>query len=284
MLVAFFPMTLPLAAESPSFSFTVIKEIPYLGAERAEKMDAYLPPASFPRPWPALVFIHGGAWVMGDKGEARAKNIGSNLASHGIAVFSINYLLNKKNEVVWPQNLYDCKSSLRYLRKEASTYGLDPNRIGIMGASAGGHLALLVGSTAEVEKWNQGELYASQDHTVRCIIDFYGVPDLKKIGRNAFAGETAEETERNLEDASPVTYLGKDTPPILVVHGTSDKLVKVEISRDFVKALQEKGIAHEYIEIPGAPHAFDLQPAEMDLRPAVLAFLDKYLVKTGQTP
>ena len=83
-----------LGAE-PAPGVTVISDIPFLGPDRSEKMDAYLPPASFPRPLPALLYIHGGAWVMGDKAEDRAKNIGTNLASQGIAVFSINYQLNK---------------------------------------------------------------------------------------------------------------------------------------------------------------------------------------------
>jgi acetyl esterase/lipase len=288
-LGAFLCPSSSLRAES-SPAVIVTSDIPYLGSERAEKMDAYLPPASFPRPLPALLYIHGGAWVMGDKAEARAKNIGSTLAAQGIAVFSINYQLNKKAagqqamEVVWPQNFYDCKSAVRFLRKEGGAYGIDPDRIGVMGASAGGHLALLVGSTAHAEKWNQGGLYTGQDSAVKCIIDFYGIPDLKRFGRNAFAGKSAEETERNLVDASPVTHIGTETPPILIVHGAADKLVNPELSRDFVKLLRDKGIAHEWIEIPGAQHAFDLQPAERDLRPAVLAFLDKYLVKSASAP
>lgn len=274
--------------------FTVQSNIPYLGDDRAEKMDVYLPAASVPRPVPAVLLIHGGGWAIGDKADAREKNIGSTLASHGYAVFSINYLLEKfetdangKRKTIskaWPQNFYDCKSALRFLKKNAAQFGIDPQRIAVMGGSAGGHLAMLVGVTAQAEEMNKGGLYLDQDNSVRCIINLYGVPDARKFEPKHFSGATPAETEHNLDIASPCSYFGPQTPPMLILHGTADKIVNVELSRELDRQLTEKGIVHEYVEVPGAPHTFHLQPKEMDLRPVVLKFLDTYLAPKVAQP
>lgn len=273
--------------------FTLQSNIDYLGEGRLEKMDAYLPPESFPRPVPAMLLIHGGGWTIGDKADKRERNIGTTLAAHGIAVFSINYLLEKtevdpqgKKTIVkaWPQNFYDCKSALRFLKKESARFGIDPQRIGVMGGSAGGHLAMLVGVTRQVEEMNRGGLYLDQDNRVRCIINLYGIPDVHKFQSRSFAGATPEETARNLNMASPCTYFGVLTPPMLILHGDADKIVNVEMSRELDRQLTAKGIVHEYVEVPGAPHTFHLEPKEMDLRPVTLKFLDTYLVVAPSKP
>jgi len=268
----------------------VLKDISYLAPDREEKMDAYIPPESFQRPVPAVLLIHGGGWKIGDKADKREQNIGSTLASNGYAVFSINYILQKpaiKDEQgkvitpaskVWPQNFYECKTALRYMKKEAATYGIDSSKIAVMGGSAGGHLAMLVGATQHVEDLNSGGLYTEQNNDIRCIINLYGIHDLRKFkGNSPFFGATKEETEENLTKASPKTYFGKDTQPILILHGNADKIVGIEMAYDLVKILQEKEIPHKFVEVPGAPHTFHLQPKEMDLRPIVLEFLRENL-------
>jgi acetyl esterase/lipase len=265
----------------------VLKDVAYLGDERNEKVDIWLPPENFARPVPAVLLIHGGGWHGGSKSQPREKNIGSTLSAAGFAVFAIDYALNTGSEtevkkVIWPQNFHDCKSGLRFIRKEAQRYGIDPERIGVMGESAGGHLALLVGATQNSAEMNKGGLYTDQSNKVGCVIDFYGVCDVRTRRADRFAGATEEESKANAIAASPLTYFGKDTPPILIVHGDKDALVPVQMSRDCVALLKEKGITHEYVEIPGAPHSFHLQPKEMDLRPVVIAFLKKHLGEPRQ--
>ncbi len=255
--------------------------MPYLGEGREETLDAYLPSKEFARPVPAVVLIHGGGWGGGDKRAKREINIGTTFAENGIAVFSISYALNRRGadgelEVVWPQNLYDCKTAVRFLRANAEKYGIDPERIATMGGSAGGHLAMLVGTTAHVEELNAGGLYTEQSNEISCIINFYGRHELSDRRRH-FAGATEAETDERVRMASPDTWLGEKTPPMLVVQGTEDKSVPPRIARALVRRLKELGIEHEYIEIEGAGHSFHLQPSQMDLRPAVLAFLRKHL-------
>lgn len=261
---------------------SVLRDIPYLGPERAEKMDAYLPAKRFARPVPFILLIHGGGWRINDKADTRERNIGQNLAAAGYAVFSINYLLNvgekdpvtgkiELTQVAWPRNFYDCKTALRFLRHEAARFGIDPQRVGVMGGSAGGHLAMLVGATQEHEEFNREGEYREQSNAVNCIINFYGVADVRGERDPVFGGSEAAHA------ASPVNYFTPDLPPMLIAHGTADRIVPVEESRKLAKMLEELGTDYWYLEIAGAPHTFHLQPEAMDLRPVVLTFLEKHL-------
>ena len=280
------------------------KDVAFLGSDREEKLDVYFPPDTFARPRPAFLWIHGGGWVKGDKGDLRESKIGATLATHGYFVFSINYKLGKTSAgvakdppvsidppvpvpltaappdavVPWPQNIADCKSALRYIRKEATKYGIDPDHIAVGGGSAGGHLALVLGLSQNSPEMNKLGLYPGQSNKVDCIIDFYGAAEFIIPRRmEVVSGATPEETARNIRAATPATYLAKDSPPVLVVHGDADTLVSLGTSKRLVEAMNHLGIPNEFIIVPGAPHAFDLQPKQMDLRPAVLAFLKKYL-------
>jgi acetyl esterase/lipase len=274
-----------MQSAAPKIVDPSIADVAYLGPDRREKLDVYLPPAEFARPVPAVLLIHGGGWGMSHKSADREKNIGTILSAAGYAVFSIDYLLNTRDpetktptRVVWPQNFFDCKSALRFMRKEAQQFGVDPERIAAMGGSAGGHLSMLLGATAHSAELNRGGLYTDQRNDLRCIINFYGIHDVReKKWAVHFAGSTPEETAANTTAASPLTHFDHHTPPILIAHGTADKIVSVEVSHDLVRVLKEKKIEHEYIEVPGAPHTFHLQPKEMDLREPVLAFLKKHL-------
>ena len=267
----------------------VIKDIPYLGADRAEKMDAYLPKEKGEHPRPVVIWIHGGGWMTGSKSAGREQNICQTLAENGYAAFSIDYKLGKQaeekdgkevemTEVPWPQNIYDCKTAVRYVRKEAARFGIDPSRIAISGGSAGAHLALVAGLSANDAKLNEGGLYTDQSNAISCIIDFYGPTLIEGEARTSkFTGKTPEETAANAKLASPVLQVKKDSPPVLVAHGTADKTTDITFSTNLVAKMEEVGTVHEYIEVPGAGHSFHLQPKQMDLRPAVLAFLAKHL-------
>ena len=124
------------------------KNISYLPAERKEKADLYLP-ADDGRKHPAILIIHGGGWSGGIKDAAREINIGTTLAPHGYVCMSIDYQLDDPASptLCWPQNLHDCKTAVRWLRANAERLHLDPSHIGVIGGSAGGHLASMVGIT-----------------------------------------------------------------------------------------------------------------------------------------
>lgn len=274
----------------PSSSAKVLSNVSYLGPDRDEKLDVYLPSDSFIRPLPAVLLIHGGGWRIGDKAGKREQAIASDLAAQGYAVFSINYLLNKGEErdpttgkrkltfVAWPQNLYDCKSALRWIRAESARYGVDPSRIATMGGSAGGHLAMLLGATVRNEEFNRHGLHTDQSNAVSCVLDFYGTYDVREgFDLPHFGGVTPEEIQAAKTAASPVTYMDASNPPTFITHGTADTTIPVERSRLLAEHLRRLGVDYWYVEIGGAKHAYDLRPEQMDLRPVVFSFLAKHL-------
>jgi acetyl esterase/lipase len=266
--------------------YYLYKNISYLGSDRKEKMDIYLP---YKKPqgisnFPAVLYIHGGGWCAGDKAMKISKTSAEALVEKGYAVFCTDYSLNKGDKLVWPQNIYDCKSALRYIRKVAQQYDIDPNRIGVMGDSAGGHLALLLGFSAYNKQLNTGGLYTEYSSKVNCIIDLYGVPDVRVWGSGAFVDRNNEETRKILDLASPVTHLSESSPAVLIIHGTNDFIVDINLSKDFVKLLKVKNVEHEFVTVNGGFHAFTLYPDSLngglDLRPKVIDFLGKYLSVT----
>lgn len=246
---------------------TIQAELPYLGPDRQETLDVYRPDDSHGVLRPAVVHIHGGGWTAGDKASAREKGIGHALAEAGFVVFSINYLLNeplpgvKRGEglrcfesFAWPQNLEDCKAAIRFVRQEAERFGVDSERIAVMGCSAGGHLAMMVGLTGETSE------------QVRAIVNFYGPYDLTQGYAFYFPEGVAGE-------ASPRRYLREGMPPLLVTHGTADDIVPVDQARELVREVRALGVECPYYEVEGGPHSYEIVSPHADLRGEIVAFL-----------
>ncbi len=277
-----FPMLLGLLLAMPPIAgaaetVRIETDVAYLGPKRQEKGDLYLPAVQTKRErFPAVVIIHGGGWSGGDKGSAREINIGTTLAGHGYVAFSINYVLAAKNRPVWPQNLYDCKTAVRWLRKNADRLHIDAQHIGVIGGSAGGHLAAMLAVTDAKAGLDPPAPYGDYSCRVQAAVDLYGPIDLTTFHLDMLPG-TREKNPEIYRLASAGTYAAKDEPPILIVHGTADKVVPLEQSQRFAEILKKVGAPHEFIVVEGAPHSFDLQPKQRDLRPAVLGFFDRYL-------
>lgn len=271
----------PPAAALAADPIRIEKDVAYLGPDRQEKGDLYLPPhVAQGQRRPAVLIIHGGGWSGGDKGAAREINIGSNLALNGYVGFSINYVL-AKGKPVWPQNLYDCKTAVRWLRKNADRLNIDPNHVGVIGGSAGGHLAAMIGLTGPESGLDPSGPYGEYSCRVQAAVDLYGPADLltwfpNRPGVSMLPGTRAEKPEL-YRLASPGTHADKNDPPILILQGTADKTVPVEQSQSLADALKKAGVQHELIIIEGAPHSFHLQPKQRDLRPVALGFFDRFL-------
>jgi acetyl esterase/lipase len=274
---------------------TIKQNLSYLAADREERLDLYLPSTRPPgMRSPAVVIIHGGGWTGGDKAADREFNIGATLALHGYVAASINYKLGKH---VWPQNLLDCKNGVRHLRAHAEEYSIDPDRIAVIGGSAGGHLALMVAYTSDVAELEpKDNLYPNATDDVRCVIDLYGITNLitrrKTDAHGNPTGPTSQSSSllpdsptTNLKAwqlASPVYHVSAQTPPTLILQGTADTTVDRDQSTELAAKLQSCGVSHELLTIEGVGHTFDLQtwnhkPLPRDLRPVVLKFLDQYL-------
>jgi len=279
---------LPTPATVPAADpVRIEKDVAYLGPDRQEKGDLYLPAGvAKGQRCPAVVIIHGGGWSGGDKGAAREINIGTTLAANGYVGFSINYVLATKDRPVWPQNVYDCKTAVRWLRKNADRLGIDPDHIGAIGGSAGGHLAAMIALTGPESGLDPPRPYGEYSCRVQAAVDLYGPADLiawlpNSPGLSMLPASRAAKPEL-YRLASPGTHADKTDPPILILQGTADKTVPVEQSQLLAAALVKAGVRHELIVIEGAPHSFHLQPKQRDLRPVVLGFFDRHL-KTSTT-
>lgn len=252
------------------------KDIPFLGADREEKLDLYQPANIQPGDrFPGIVIIHGGGWRSGDKGRAREINIGTNLARSGYVCISINYVLASEGNPTWPENLYDCKRAVRFLRKNAEQYHVNPDRIGVIGGSAGGHLTAMVGVTGPDSGLDPPGPDAEISCRAQAIVPMYGVGKIEKD--TVMLPGTLEEIPELYRLASPVTHVSSDDPPTLILHGTADETVPVYQSEYLAEALKQNNVEHELVIIEGAPHTFHLQPKQRDLRPVVIGFFDKHL-------
>jgi len=194
-------------------------------------------------------------------------------------VMSIDYDLQKEGgPPVWPRNLHDCKTAVRWLRANAERLGIDPDRIAVAGGSAGGHLASMVALTRPEDGLDPAGPYGEFSCAVKCGLNFYGIADLGRWhSRLPMLGASAGEDPERYRRASPIAYVRPDSPPMLILHGTADKTVNVEQSDWLYEALKKAGAPVDFARIPDAPHTFDLQPKQKDLRPLVFEFLDKHM-------
>lgn len=281
-LIFFIFLTMGWASQG--VDYTHHQDISYLTPDRSEKLDLYIPKKAKGK-LPVVLYIHGGGWTQGDKAWGLEKPNCEALAKAGYAVASINYKLNSKKTCdAYPQNIYDCKTAIRFLRKESATYGLDPQRIAVAGGSAGGHLAMLMAYTPEVKELNQGALYPEYSASVSCVINLFGVADVRSWGRASFVDIAKcgpQEAERILVLVSPITHITAKTVPTLVIHGSKDPTVPFTQAEALVKRLADCGVQHKFIPIENGEHAFPIIPhlrnVNTNLVPEVLLFLKQHL-------
>ena len=256
--------------------------VAYLGPNREDTADIYSP-LQMPKGnrLPAIVIIHGGGFNDGDKARPREINIATNLVLQNYICMSINYRLRRKaGEVTWPHSVSDAKAAMRWLRKNAERLQIDPDRIGVIGCSAGGNLAAMLALTQPKDGFDLKEPYGKFSSAVNCAVDFYGAVKLLEYHDMKMFNQTRAEAPELYEKASPVTYAHKNAAPMLIVHGTADTTVPVAQSESLDAALTKAGAEHELVIVPNAPHTFNLQPKQRDLRPLVFQFFEKHL-KSG---
>lgn len=217
-------------------------------------------------PRPAIVQIHGGAWVLGSKNEQGLPLL-RHLAANGWVGFSVDYRLSPA--ATWPEHLEDVKRAVAWVREHAQEWRVDPDFVAVTGGSAGGHLAAMVALTAGQTRFQPG--FEDADCSVQAAVPFYGVYDLSNeeghfppqlhrwlLEPFVFKAFYAEQPELFV-DASPVAHLHEHAPPFLVVHGTNDTLAPLADARRFASELGAVSASPVlYAELPGAQHAFDV--------------------------
>lgn len=259
---------IPLFGELPSSNVEIIRhtDVQYVrnGHER-QRLDLYLPADSTGR-LPLIIWIHGGAWQTGTRLSCPPLNAG--YAERGYAVASIGYRFS--SDATFPTQIHDCKAAVRWLRAHADQYGLDPDKFGAWGSSSGGHLASLLGTCRNVAEFDVGENLEFSSG-VQAVCSYFGPTDFLQMDAQAIPGspvrhDAAASPESRLiggpiqqqpeqaARANPITYISKNTPPFLIVHGDMDPLVPWQQSELLFKALGMTGVRVHFHTIRGAAH------------------------------
>jgi acetyl esterase/lipase len=268
-------------------------DLAYATISDAQKLDLYIPTGS--GPFPVVIMVHGGGFMMGDKSDGAGLTGVDQLLAAGYAVASINYRLS--SEAIYPAQIYDAKAAVRFLRANAAEYQLNPDKFGAWGASAGGNLVSLLGTTCGVAELEGAELgNAEQSSCVQAVIDWFGPIDFLKMDEQ-FAGTSCPQThdaanspESMLVGAAiqtvpdlvattnPMNYITADDAPFFIENGTADCNIPPVQNKNLADALSAVIGADNvtYVSLEGAGHGGS-QFETTDNLNLVIGFLDKYL-------
>lgn len=265
-----------------------VKYVP--DGDSAQELDIYFPEKRADKPQPLLVWIHGGGWTGGSKTQQPYL---AQLA-RGYIVASIEYRFSQK--ALFPAQIQDCQAAIRWLRANAQKYNIDPEHVGVGGASAGGHLAALVGTSGGKKAFPPIGGNEGQSDRVQAVCDIFGPADFYTVVTQAnedknvksvfkwnngdpyskLIGAKLGEDREKCAAVSPTHYVSKDNPPFLILHGDRDSLVPYAQSVELTELLGKAGVPVILQRLPGAGHggpAFGL-PAIVKLTET---FFDKHL-------
>mgnify|MGYP001627124571 CR=1 FL=1 len=264
-----------------------VKENLTYGPNERNELDLFLPKDEGEKLRPAVMVIHGGAWRSGDKKQLRM--LAELFARRGYVAAAINYRLAPKYS--YPAQLDDCQRAVRWLRKNAKEYKIDPKRFGAAGASAGGHLALLLG-TRETRNDSDPELKGISSK-VQCVLSIFGPTDFTderyvQASRNPihgkalieFVGKPYDEAPNLWKEVSPLHHVSPDDAPTLIIHGDQDPLVPLEQSEKFAEALKKVKVEVQLVVIKGMGHGPTTPEQREEFMKALdqaVEFFDKHL-------
>ena len=231
------------------------------GDGRSLEADVFLPPLE-EKNRPAVLFIHGGGWIEGDRSQLRGYGI--LLARLGFVCMCNSYRLS--NESIWPAQIQDVNCAIRYLRANATDLGLDPDRIGVSGNSAGGHLSLMAAATNydQIFEGEGGNNEVSSEIKAVCAI--YPPTTIRQLEmvnplENAFLMLMGKEAKKeDYDKASPLNYVTEDYPPCMLIHGSTDSVVRLKDSTKFYEKLIEFNRPASLHIFSEEEHAFDGEP------------------------
>ena len=264
---------------------TVHSDIAYVtDGHKRQKLDLYVPDEG--ENLPLIIWIHGGAWRGGNK----THYVPMAFLKPGYAGASINYRLSQ--HAIFPAQIEDVKAAVRWLRANAATYRLDPNRFTAWGSSAGGHLVALLGTTSDVKVFEVGE-NLEVSSKVQAVVDYYGPTDFLQMDahrlpdglvhdapdspESQLVGGPIQEHKDRVAKANPITYVSEDDPPFLIIHGDQDKLVPYHQSVLLKDALEKAGVPVTFYKVAGGGHGWFRDPKVPEL---TKAFLERHLKPT----
>ncbi len=250
-------------------------DLTYLTVGKKElKLDLYRPKATA-KPGPLVVLIHGGCWMDGSRKEMGFYAV--NLARLGYVTASVDYRLSE--EAPYPAAVEDMRAAIQWLTDHAATYNIDPERIAIMGGSAGGHLTEYLGYSANTPTKGHPQGVGPK---VKAIIPFYGWSDLTDPSVNyqyymeLFLGKKYADAPKLYEEASPITHVDKGDPATLLLHGTIDTIVPITQAEKLAKKLETNNVPFVYAPFKGGYHGYDMFT---DANPGVMYLIEHFLAE-----
>ena len=270
--------------EAPTAPKGVIvhRDLAYVtNAHERQKLDLYIPDEG--ENLPLIIWIHGGAWLGGSKERYAPMEY----LKSGYAGASIGYRLSQ--HAIFPAQIEDVKAAVRWIRANAETYRLDPNRFAAWGASAGGHLVAMLGTSGDITEFEVGENLGVSSQ-VQAVVNYLGPTDFLQMDAHRLSdglvhdapdspesklvGGPIQEHEDRVARANPITYVSKDDPPILIIHGDQDKLVPYHQSVLLKEALEAVGAPVILYKVEGGGHGGFKDPKVPEL---TRTFLEKHL-------
>ena len=212
------------------------------------------------KPAPGLIFIHGGGWQSGNRTDYTYYTV--RFAKRGYVCATISYRFMQ--EAPFPAAVQDAKCAVRWMRANAAKYGINPDKLAVIGGSAGGHLSMMTGYSSDAPELEGDGGNPGVSSRVQAVVDLYGPCDLEcEEARNVdvvktFIGKPYDEAPELYKKASPLTYVTKDDPPTLILQGTIDDLVPVWQSDRLAEKLKQAGVPYQYEKFEGWPHTMDI--------------------------
>lgn len=261
------------------------------GGHERQRLDLFLPKSG--EKFPLLIVVHGGGFSSGSKERLKEDfptKVATEMLNRGFAVATVGYRLSQ--HAIFPAQIEDCKTAVRFLRANAQKYGLDPERFGAWGTSAGGHLVTMLGVAGDARDLEGQSGYLSVSSKVQAVCDMYGPSDILRmnVGRlsderdhdapdspnSRLLGGPVQENKERARRASPVTYVSADDPPFLIMHGDRDPTVPYHQSVILHEAMRKAGVDVTFRTIKGGAHGGPLVSTPETLR-LIVDFFEKHL-------
>ncbi|MDD2551642.1 MAG: alpha/beta hydrolase [Dysgonamonadaceae bacterium] len=271
-----------LADLEPKIPETIeeIKNVEYKNVYgKSLQIDLYKP-KNAGEPLPLLLFIHGGGWKSGKRSDYMVYLI--SFAEKGYMTGTVSYRL--KRDSIYPASVEDVSDAVEWVFKNGENFGYDPHRVALIGGSAGAHLSMLAAYGWRDSRSQMDSI--ANNNQIKAVVDIYGPVDLTDDYAQTqplvtgFMGHSYREKPELYKEASPITYLSKNAPPTLILHGTSDKLVPIHQSDTLKSRLDELEVPCEYYKLPFWPHAMDIATRVNDFSQKKMEeFFEKYLLR-----